>query len=64
MTETPKLTGIDKIKLAAKANRSVRSVQRAYEGRRVNAFTEAAILEAAKELGLPPPPSPSARQAA
>jgi hypothetical protein len=50
---TPK--GLDRVRIAERAKRSVWSVDRTYKGKG-NAFTRAAVAEAAAELGYPLPP--------
>jgi hypothetical protein len=51
--------GLELVKLAERSHRSTTSVSRVYMGRG-NAFTRSAVTEAARRLGLPPPPEPQA----
>lgn len=50
-----RLTGPQIIKIAERANRSAKSVERVYRNERVNAYTEKAVTEAAASLGIPAP---------
>jgi hypothetical protein len=52
------LTGIQKVRIAARIGRSVRTVDRVFRGQG-NAYSRAAVKEAAVALGYPLPPEPS-----
>lgn len=52
-------TPIDRIRLAALATLSERTVHRAYEGASIASTTRARLVQAARELGLPEPPQPA-----
>jgi hypothetical protein len=49
------IDGIQKVRIAAQIGRSVRTVHRVYCGAG-NPYSRAAVTEAAKALGYPPPP--------
>jgi DNA-binding LacI/PurR family transcriptional regulator len=52
------LNGIQKTRIAARVGRSVKTVHRVYCGGG-NAYSRAAVKEAAEALGYPLPPEPS-----
>lgn len=47
---------LDRTRIAAKINRALRTVDRAYAGIKIADTSRAAITLGARELGLPPPP--------
>ncbi len=53
-----RLSGLDRARLALRATRSPRTVDRVYLGRG-NQYSREAISTAAREMGLPLPPPPS-----
>jgi len=50
----------DRVRVAAQAMLSPRTVDRAYAGANIYATTRARIVQAAEALGLPPPPESTA----
>lgn len=53
-----KPTAYEKMQIAARIFRTVRTVDRLYDGKKVSEPTYRGALHASRELGLPEPPPP------